>query len=123
MAWHVQSTLRAGGRFLHGRCGLDPVRMIRRPIVGGIVRDPAAVTRVAVLAVAVWLVCAACTSGTSQSQSPRPRSSTVSPVAHPLLTKLHQQTELRFVHPNGANPNAVTVFISIQSEPATGRTK
>jgi hypothetical protein len=35
-----------------------------------------------------------------------------SPVAHPVLTRLQQQTE-RFVHLHGtANPNAVTVFTS-----------
>jgi len=78
----------------------------------GRARDPGAVTRVAVLAVAVGLVLAACTSGPSQSQSPRPRPSTVSPVAHPLLTKLHQQRE-RFVHlHSAANPNAITILTS-----------
>jgi len=62
------------------------------------------------------LVCAACTSGASQSQSPRPRPSTVSPVAHPLLTKLHQQTELRFVNlHSAANPTAVTVLASARN--------
>ena len=65
------------------------------------------------LAVAAGLVCAACTSGPSQSQSPRPRPPTGSPVAHPLLTKLQQQTELRFVHlHNAANPTAVTILTS-----------
>ena len=64
------------------------------------------------LAVAAGLVFAACTSGPSQSPSPPPSPSTVSPVAHPLLTKLHQQTE-RFVHLHGAaNPNAITILTS-----------
>ncbi len=69
-------------------------------------------TRAAILAAAVGLVCAACTSGPAQSQSSRPGPSTVSPVAHPLLTKLHQQGELRFVHLHSAstNPTAVTVL-------------
>jgi hypothetical protein len=64
-----------------------------------------------VLAVGVALACAACTSGPSPSPSPRPQPSTASPVTHPLLTKL-QQTELRFAHRGGANPNAVTAFAS-----------
>src|SRR5262245_13953375 len=78
----------------------------------GRARDPGAVMRAAVLAVAAGLVLAACTSGPSQSRSPQPRPSTVPPVAHPLLTRLHQQTE-RFVHlHSAANPNAVTILTS-----------
>lgn len=76
-------------------------------------RDLGAVTRVAGLAVAVGLAVAACTSGPSRSQSPRSRSSTVSAVAHPLSTKLHQQAGPRFVkNRNGANPAALTVLES-----------
>ena len=80
-------------------------------------RYPRAVTRVAALAVAAGLAGAACTSGPSQSQSPRPPlPSTVSPVARPLLTKLHQQEGLRFVHlHSAANPTAVTVFASARN--------
>jgi hypothetical protein len=70
------------------------------------------VTRAAVLAVAVGLAGAACTSGPSRSRSSRPMPSTVSLVAHPVSTKLHQQAGPRFVHPNGANPTAVTFFTS-----------
>ena len=64
------------------------------------------------LAAAVALASAACTSGSSPSGSPRP--STGSPVAaSPVLTELHQQTALRFVHlHNAANPNAVVVLTS-----------
>jgi hypothetical protein len=67
-----------------------------------------------VLAVAAGLACAACTSGPSQSKSPRPRPSTVSPVAHPLLTKLYQQTDLVHFH-RAANPTAVTVLTSTRN--------
>lgn len=64
------------------------------------------------LAVAAGLGFAACTSGPSQSPSPRPSPPRVSPVAHPLLTKLHQHTE-RFVHlHSAANPNAITILTS-----------
>jgi hypothetical protein len=41
---------------------------------------------------------------------------TVSPVAHPQLTNLHQQTELRFVHlHSGANPTAVMILASARN--------
>jgi len=77
------------------------------------VRDPGAVTRVAVLAAAVGLACAACTSGSARSNSPRPRQSAVSAVTRPLSTKLHQPAGLRFVRNRiGSNPNAVTVLTS-----------
>ena len=79
-------------------------------------RNPRTVIRVAVPAVAAGLVCAACTSGPSQSPSPRPRPSTVSPVTRPLLTKLHQQSEIRFVDlHSAANPTAVTVVASARN--------
>ena len=76
-------------------------------------RYPRAVTRVALLAVAVALVCPACTSGPAQSRSSSPPQSSVPPVAHPLLTKL-QETDLRFAHPypGAANATAVTVLAS-----------
>src|SRR5215469_8096216 len=71
-------------------------------------RDPGTISRVAVLAVA--LACTACTSGLQQSPQPRP--STASPVAHPGLSTLRQQNE-RFVHlHSAANPSAVTIFTS-----------
>jgi len=61
---------------------------------------------------AAALACAACTSGPPHSQSPMPGPSTVSPVAHPVLTTLQQQNE-RFVHlHSAANPNAVAVLTS-----------
>jgi hypothetical protein len=61
---------------------------------------------------AVALLCAACTSGPPPAQSPRARPSTVSPVARPLLTKLHQQAD-RFVHlHSAANPHAITILAS-----------
>jgi hypothetical protein len=79
----------------------------------GRVRDLGAVARVAGLAVAMGLVFAACTSGPSQPPSPRPRLSTAPALAHPLSTKLSQQTGLRFVkNRNGANPTAVSVLTS-----------
>ena len=78
-------------------------------------RYPRAATRVALLAVALGLVCAACTSGSSQSRSSRPRPSTVSPVAQPLA-KLHQQTQVQFVHLRSAsNPTAVVVLASARN--------
>ena len=68
------------------------------------------------LAVAVGLACAACTHGPSPSQSRRPQASTVSPVAHALLTELHQQTQLRFIRPHSAaNPTALTILASARS--------
>jgi hypothetical protein len=81
------------------------------------VRHPRAVTRVALLGVALGLVCAACTSGPSQSRSSRsPRPSKGSPVAHPVLTKLHQQSGLRFVkNRNGSNPTAIVVLASARN--------
>ena len=82
----------------------------------GRMRDPRIVTRAAVLTVAVGMVLAACTSAPSQSRSPRPQPSTVSPLARPLLAKLHQQTELRFVHLHSTgNPTAVTVLTSARN--------
>jgi hypothetical protein len=76
----------------------------------GRVRDPGAITRLAVLAVV--LASAACTTAQSQAQSPPAGPSTPSPVAHPVVTKLQQQME-RFVHlHSAANPNAVVVLTS-----------
>ena len=77
----------------------------------GQLRYPGAVARVTVLAVVVGLGCAACTSGPSHSQSPRPRPSTGPPVARPLPTRLYQQADLAHVH-GAANPTAVTVLAS-----------
>src|SRR6266705_6111622 len=75
-----------------------------------------AVTRVAVLVVAMGLVGAACTSGPSPSQSPRPQPSALSPSAPSRLTKLHLQTEERFVNFHDAsNRAAVVVFTSARS--------
>ena len=71
-----------------------------------------AITRVAVLAAAMGLVCAACTSGPSPSQSPRPQPSTVSPAAHALLAKLHQQTEERFVNLHDASNRAAVMILT-----------
>jgi hypothetical protein len=71
-----------------------------------------AIARVAVLAVAMGFVCAACTSGPSLSQSPRPQPSTVSPAAHGLLTKLHQQTEKRFVNSRDASNRAAVIILT-----------
>src|SRR5215470_484727 len=65
---------------------------------------------------AAGLASAACTSGPSRSPSPRSVSSTASRVAHPLLPKLHQQTELRFVHLRSAsNPTAVVLLASARN--------
>jgi hypothetical protein len=79
-------------------------------------RDLGAVARVTGLTVTVGFVFAACTSGQSQSQSqsqsPQPRSS-ASALAHPLSTKLHQQTGPRFFkNRKGPDPIAVTVLTS-----------
>ena len=75
------------------------------------VPDPGFVTRAAGLTVVVGLALAACTSGPSQTRSPRPP--TVPAAARPLLTKLHQQPGPRFVkNRNGANPAAITVLTS-----------
>jgi len=71
-----------------------------------------AVTRVAVLAVAMGLIGAACTSGPSPSQSPRPQSSAVSPSAPSLLTKLNLQTEERFVNFHDASNRAAVVVLT-----------
>jgi hypothetical protein len=60
-------------------------------------------------AVLLGLVCAACSSGPSPSAQPRP--SSASPVAHPLLPKLHQQTRMRFAH----HGTAVAVLASGRS--------
>src|SRR5215470_4238603 len=79
-------------------------------------RYPRAVIRLAALAVGLGLVCAACTSGPSQPRSPRPRPSTASPVAHPVLAKLHQQTAVKFLHLHSAsNPTAVVVLASARN--------
>lgn len=75
-------------------------------------RDLGAVARFTGLTVVAGLVFAACTSGPSQSQSPRPRSS-ASALARPLWTKLQQQTGPRFLKDRkGSNPIAVTVLTS-----------
>ena len=74
-------------------------------------RYPRAVAHVAMLAVLLGLVCEACTSGPSQFRSAQPRPSSASPLAHPLLTKLHQQTQMRFAH----RGNAVTVLASARN--------
>jgi len=66
------------------------------------------------LAMAVGLACAACTSGPSRSQSPRPRPSTASPIAHHVSTRLHEQTGRGFVHLVGG-PNAFTVLASARN--------
>jgi hypothetical protein len=63
------------------------------------------------LVVLLGLACAACTSGPSHSGSAQPRASSASPVAHPLLPKLHQQTRMRFAHLG----TAVTVLASARS--------
>lgn len=76
-------------------------------------RDLRAVARLASLTVAVGLVFAACTSGSSQSRSPGPQPPTVSALAHPLSTKLSQQTGPRFFkNRKGSNPLAVTFLTS-----------
>jgi hypothetical protein len=68
------------------------------------------------LALLPGLVCAACSSEPSQSRSSRPPASTASPVAQPVLTKLHRQTALKFVHLRSAsNPRAVVVLESVRN--------
>jgi hypothetical protein len=79
------------------------------------VRDFEPVKRLAGLAVAAGLACTACTSGTPQSSSPRPRPSLASPVAHQVLKKLHQQRELRFGPRSGPAGYAVTVLTASRS--------
>ena len=79
-------------------------------------RYPRAVTRGALLAVALGLSCAACTSAPSKPPSSQLRSPAASSVAHPVLTRLHQQRQLRFVRLHGAaNPTAVTVLASARN--------
>lgn len=74
-------------------------------------RYPRDVTRLALLAVALGLVCAACASGPSQPRS----AAAASPVSHHVLTKLHQQTA-RFVHLHSAsNPRAVVILASTRN--------
>jgi len=83
----------------------------------GPVRYPVVVTRIALLAVALGLACAACTSGPSRSPSSRsPGPSAGSPVTHPLLARLHQQTRLLFVNLRSAsNPAAAAVLASARN--------
>ena len=69
-----------------------------------------------ILALALGLVCAACTSGPSQPRSAHSRPSTASPVTHPVLRKLHRQTALEFVHLHSAsNPRAIVLFESVRN--------
>lgn len=77
---------------------------------------PRAVTRLAMLALALGLVSAGCSSVPSQSRSSRPSSSTASLAAHPALPRLHRQTELKFVHLDSAsNPRAVVILESVRN--------
>ena len=77
---------------------------------------PRAVIRIAIPALALGLVCAACTSGPSQPRSSHSLRSTASPVAHPVLRKLHRQTARKFVHLRSANnPTAVVLFESVRN--------
>src|SRR5262245_48969897 len=78
--------------------------------------DPGTSKRLAILALALGLVSAACTSGPSQPRSSHSRPSTTSPVAHHVLRKLHRQTALKFVHLQSAsNPRAVVLFESVRN--------
>ncbi len=77
---------------------------------------PGAVKRLAMLALMLGLMCAACSSGPSQSRSSRAPASAASPVAHPVLTRLHRQTALKFVRLGSAsNPKAVVVLESVRN--------
>jgi hypothetical protein len=78
--------------------------------------DPGASIRLAILALALGLVSAACTSAPSQPRPSHSRPSTTSPVAHPVLRKLHRQIALKFVHLHSAsNPRAIVLFEAVRN--------
>lgn len=77
----------------------------------GWMQCPRTVAQFAMLALALSLVSAACSSGPAPSRSSRPKVSTASPLAHPALPRLHRQAALKFVHLHSAsNPTAVVIL-------------